>query len=216
MHSLLLAVGFVSFQPFPRIFDLFDALARALPFLHRSRGCARLYPAAGTSSACSPSGSRPISKRGVGGRPIYGDRGDPAAGALALARAVANAEPGPAWRRHRLRPFPSHFGILDSFVPTSSNMYPVLALHDKAPAPGAPDLRRPAAAGGRGALAPTANGLIGLTNPEILAKLKANGLALVIISGLTPSACSTATATTSGVASATTSRKGCGPACSGR
>lgn len=40
---LLLVLIFISFDPFPRIFDLFNALAKFLPFLHRSRGVRTYY-----------------------------------------------------------------------------------------------------------------------------------------------------------------------------
>jgi hypothetical protein len=38
ISSLLLIIVFISFYPFPKIFDLFNALAKVFPFLYRSRG----------------------------------------------------------------------------------------------------------------------------------------------------------------------------------
>jgi hypothetical protein len=43
MSLLLLAVAFITFEPFPRLFDFFNALARFFPFLNRSRGLRTLY-----------------------------------------------------------------------------------------------------------------------------------------------------------------------------
>ena len=40
---LLLSLLFISFNPFPGIFDFFNALAKFFPFLHRSRGMRVLY-----------------------------------------------------------------------------------------------------------------------------------------------------------------------------
>jgi hypothetical protein len=43
LSLLLLAVIFITFEPFPRLFDFFNALARFFPFLNRSRGLRTLY-----------------------------------------------------------------------------------------------------------------------------------------------------------------------------
>lgn len=185
---LLLAVGFVSFQPFPRVFDLFDALAKVLPFLHRSRGLRTAYILPLAILGVFAFGLKAYLEARRGRKTFLW-----VIVAILLLEhwrwPVAMAklpEPDPATAKiyQLTAPFPSHFGILElPFVPTSSNMYPLFSrYHDKHTYHGHYlTYDDPLQLGDEARLHP-ANGLIGLTNLEILAKLKANGLYLVIIS----------------------------------
>ncbi len=184
----LLAVTFITFAPFPRIFDLFDALARFLPFLHRSRGLRTSYILPLAILGVFAFGLKSFLEKKEGKKAWLW--------AVVLLLLVEHwrwpvemaklPEPDGVTRGiYRMTdPYPPHFGIIElPFVPTASNMYPLFSqYHHKHTYHGHYlNYDDPLLLGDEAALR-VEKGMIGLTDPDLLDKLKANGLYLVLLS----------------------------------
>ena len=185
---LLLAVIFISFNPFPRIFDFFNALAKVLPFLHRSRGLRTTYILPLAIIGIFSFGLKVFLEK-KRGKKIY-------LWVIVLFLLlehfrwpVAMAKlPEPSFEARRIYKtvdsFPFHFGILElPFVPTSSNMYSLFSrYHNKHTYHGHYLIYDdPLNLEDEGSMR-VENGFSGLKNPDLLNKLKANGLYLIMIS----------------------------------
>jgi hypothetical protein len=183
----LLAVVFITFQPFPRIFDVFNALAKLFPFLQRSRGLRTSY-------------ILPLAILGIFafGLKAFLDNRRGKKRYLWVIVLVLLLEhfrwpvsmarlPEPSLEAKKVyemvTPYPPHYGILElPFVPTASNMYPLFTrYHNKHTYHGHyVAYNDPLHLEDEGTLWEE-NEFIGLKNPGLLNKLKANGLYLLII-----------------------------------
>jgi hypothetical protein len=130
----LLALLFITFQPFPRVFDLFDALSRFLPFLHRSRGLRTAYIVPLALLGVFAFGFKAFRERCRPRRLLLG-----AVVLLLLAERLRwpvtmaklpELDESAQKIYSRLKDYPAHYGLLElPFVPTSSNMYSLFTRH---------------------------------------------------------------------------------------
>ncbi len=183
----LLAVVFISFEPFPRIFDVFNALAGIFPFLNRSRGLRTSY-------------ILPLAILGIfafGLKAFIANRRGKKSWLWLIVLLlllehfrwpVSMARlPEPSLEAKKvyemLTSYPSHYGILElPFVPTSSNMYPLFTrYHNKHTYHGHYLIYDdPLALDDEESLREE-NEFAGLKDPDLLNKLKANGLYLIMV-----------------------------------
>jgi hypothetical protein len=185
---LLMTIVFITFKPFPKIFDLFNALASIFPFLHRSRGLRTAYILPLASIGVFAFGLKAFleNKRR---KKIY-------LWAIVLVLLLehfrwpiamaklpeANFEAKKIYKM--VDPYPHHFGILElPFVPTSSNMYSLFTQYHNKHTYHGHYLKYddPLNLEAEGALRVESE-FEGLKNPALLNKLKDNGLNLIMIS----------------------------------
>jgi hypothetical protein len=185
----LLTIIFSTFNPFPKVFDFFNALAKIFPFLHRSRGLRTSYILPLAIIGIFAFGLNVFLEKKQG-KKIY----------LWIIVSVLLLEhfrwpvamaklPAPNFAAKEIYkmvdPYPLHFGILElPFVPTSSNMYFFFTqYHNKHTYHGHYlGYDDPLKLDNEEALRLESE-LIGLKNPDLLKKLKANGIYLIVISG---------------------------------
>ena len=186
---LLMILIFITFKPFPKIFDFFNALAGLFPFLHRSRGLRTIYILPLAIIGVFAFGLKAFLEK-KRGKKIY----------VAVIVVILLLEhfrwPVAMAKLPELNfeakknykmvdPYPPHFGILElPFVPTSSNLYPLFTqYHNKHTYHGYYlKYDDPLNLDGEGELRVESE-LIGLKNPDLINKLKDNGLYLIMING---------------------------------
>ncbi|MCX6563519.1 MAG: hypothetical protein NTU60_07935 [Candidatus Aminicenantes bacterium] len=186
---LFLSLLFISFNPFPRIFDFFNALAKFFPFLHRSRGMRVLYImpllmigmfSIGISVFLEKKRNKKIYLWAIVLILLLEHFRWP----VAMAKLPElNVDTKKIYQM--VDPYPPHFGILElPFLPASSNTYSFLTrYHNKHTYHGYYLIYAdPLNIGGEDELR-VDNEFRGLANQDLIKKLKDNGLYLIIING---------------------------------
>ena len=186
---LFLCLLFISFNPFPKIFDFFNAVARVFPFLHRSRGLRVLYILPLLTIGLFSIGLK-VFLENKRKKKIY-------LWAVVLILLLEHFRWPVAMAKlpelnvdtkkiyQMVDPYPSHFGILElPFLPASSNTYSFLTrYHNKHTYHGYYLIYAdPLNIGGEDELR-VDNEFRGLANQDLIKKLKDNGLYLIIING---------------------------------
>ncbi|MDP2855520.1 MAG: hypothetical protein Q8N90_00135 [bacterium] len=186
---LFMVLIFISFNPFPKIFDVFNTLAGFFPFLHRSRGLRTLYILPLLIIGLFAFGLKAFLEK-KRDKKIY-------LWAIVLilllehfrwpvAMAKLPEIDSDAKKIYQMAdPYPHHYGILElPFLPGSSNTYSFLTrFHNKHTYHGRYlSYDDPMNINGEDGLRLESE-LSGLADPEIIKKLKENGLNLIVISG---------------------------------
>lgn len=186
---LLLIIIFISFQPFPKIFDLFNALAKFFPFLHRSRGLRTFYIlplliiglfAFGLKAFLEKKRDKKIYLWAIVLILLLEHFRWP----VAMAKLPElNVDAKKIYKM--VDPYPPHFGILElPFLPASSNTYSLMTqFHNKHTYHGYYLIYSDPLGLNDEKELRVESELTGLVNPDLIKKLKDNGLYLIIING---------------------------------
>lgn len=186
---LLLSLLFISFNPFPKIFDFFNAVAKFFPFLHRSRGLRVLYIlpllmigifSIGLKIFLEKKRTKKIFLWAIVLILLLERFRWPVIMAK-LPELNSNAQK----IYEMVEPYPDHYGILElPFLPAPSNTYTFMTrFHNKHTYHGYYlNYSDPLNLEGEGELRVESE-LIGLKNPDLIKKLKENSLYLIMING---------------------------------